>query len=352
MLIAMGIEWIVSVQVILFVVIYSYSMHIMLEHNNGAYICFLKALVTLKVNWLCCCYRGIVEEQLATLCHPVMTKKQRSAMVTVVSAGSQGDEGINVNGMELSIETRTVVHEESRDWHYLCWVCRELAFLCGNTLTVTAIDNDFLSVNVIHNCSRIYARRTKWSSKLSNSSTGRKSTSIFQWCERCFWKSDFGWNDIHYRITILCHGTKGELLSLGLYLCTFHHHLHSHWVTLIVILGTSHTMSFPLIDNAFPAHHDILFVIVIAASVIGLIIQLLIGVLVYRKLRHYPKTHQKFKIMFVICVLCACCITLAALVENVLQLMSLPAYQFAYYAAWFFLFIFFGTLLATVEFVC
>lgn len=145
---------------------------------------------------------------------------------------------------------------------------------------------------------------------------------------------------------------KEGVAKPGLYLFTFYYHLHSHWVMFIVIDWTSNPMSFPLIDNAFPEHHDILFVIVIAASVIGLIIQLLIGVLVYRKLRHYPKTHQKFKIMFVICVLCACCITLAALVENVLQLMSHPAYQFAYYVAWFFLFIFFGTLLATVEFIC
>ena len=115
MLIVMGIGWMGYIQIILFVVMYSYSMHIMLEHNNGAYICFLKALVTLKVTLLCCCCRGIIEEQLATLCQPVMTTKQRSAMVTVVSAQSQREEGINVNGMELSVETRTVVDEESRD---------------------------------------------------------------------------------------------------------------------------------------------------------------------------------------------------------------------------------------------
>ena len=115
MLFAMGIEWTHGIQNGLFTVLYSCSMYIMLEHNNGAYVRFLKSLVTLKAHWLCCCYRGIVEEQLATLCQPVMTKKEISTMVTVVSAGSQREEGINVNGMELSIETRTVVDEESRD---------------------------------------------------------------------------------------------------------------------------------------------------------------------------------------------------------------------------------------------
>ena len=92
----------------------SVSMYLMMEHNKNEYVKFLRAVYYVRLYWLCCCCGHIVNDQLHELDDNIIELKNHvSGNANSVNAVQQNVhtpvEKIKTTGMELSIETITVV---------------------------------------------------------------------------------------------------------------------------------------------------------------------------------------------------------------------------------------------------
>ena len=109
------IRWLLScLQMLAFNVVtvsLSFAMYLMMEHNESEYIKFLKLIYHLKLHFCCCRCRFIVMEQLEDLdkdVKQISVGYEGSKDMTPASHETIEPEKLNVNGMELSIETTKV----------------------------------------------------------------------------------------------------------------------------------------------------------------------------------------------------------------------------------------------------
>ena len=92
----------------------TYSMYLMMDHNQTEYVQFLKFLRWFKLHWICCKWRYIVHEQLNEL------RQEEVVILNMVIRGptietnvsSLNDQKIKTNGNELSVDTCTVPMEQ------------------------------------------------------------------------------------------------------------------------------------------------------------------------------------------------------------------------------------------------
>ena len=91
----------------------NYSMYLMMDHNKDKYFRFLTRIYTLRLNYLCCCCRGMVEKQLAVfdknmngmtevIASDTANKKRNEESQTNISIH---DQKIDTNGVELSVKS-------------------------------------------------------------------------------------------------------------------------------------------------------------------------------------------------------------------------------------------------------
>ena len=87
----------------------SYSMFLMQDHNTSEYVAFLRFIKRYKCIWCFCCFGSMVNEEYRMLVDNVeqrIFEQEESAQSHNPSADVEY--GINVNGMELSVATKTV----------------------------------------------------------------------------------------------------------------------------------------------------------------------------------------------------------------------------------------------------
>ena len=93
-------------------VLVSYSMFLMQDHNTSEYILFLRFIKRYKCIWCFCCFGSMVNEQYRMLADNVeqRTSEQEQSAQTENTRNASADVeyGINANGMELSVATKTV----------------------------------------------------------------------------------------------------------------------------------------------------------------------------------------------------------------------------------------------------
>ena len=87
-------------------------MLLMQDHNKSKYLIFLQIVHRLRLNWICCCWRNMVANQLEELelkSVDVRENKQKvnRAQKSVFETEDQSlqDQRIDANPMELSAET-------------------------------------------------------------------------------------------------------------------------------------------------------------------------------------------------------------------------------------------------------
>eukprot|EP01084_Bolivina_argentea_P042645 78622_1 len=97
-----------------YMIVLSYSMSLMQAHNTCEYIKFLKFLCYFRLNYICCCYKHIVDEQLIIIASDNMAKDKHGENINDKSSGDtkyetgdlpEGPARIQQIGCELSIET-------------------------------------------------------------------------------------------------------------------------------------------------------------------------------------------------------------------------------------------------------
>jgi len=107
-------------------------------------------------------------------------------------------------------------------------------------------------------------------------------------------------------------------------------------------------MTLFLLDKAFNEQLATLRIIQISGVGIALVIQMLIGLLAFSKMRHHPATGRELKLMFFVSLFSACSYGVVHIVQSVLALESDPNVQYAFYVASVFLCLFFMNLLLTL----
>ena len=90
----------------------SYSMFLMQDHNTSEYIAFLRFIRRYKCIWCFCCFGSMVNEQYRMFEENVeqrVSEQGKSAQTeNTRNASADVVYGINANGMELSVATKTV----------------------------------------------------------------------------------------------------------------------------------------------------------------------------------------------------------------------------------------------------
>ena len=93
------------------------SMYLMMDHNKSEYIKFLRIIIKLKLNWICCCCRDIATEQLMeldvilNLQEVVNTKKLNETEFNTM------DHSLPQTPKDLQVETSevTITYQQSTD---------------------------------------------------------------------------------------------------------------------------------------------------------------------------------------------------------------------------------------------
>ena len=89
----------------------SISMYLMQDHNSTEYMLFIKSLYRSKLYFCCCCLSGMVKDEYQV----IMSDMDKTEMQRETEAKRNTELDLRTvsplgSGMELSIETRTVVH--------------------------------------------------------------------------------------------------------------------------------------------------------------------------------------------------------------------------------------------------
>ena len=91
---------------------YTYSMYLMMSHNEEEYVKFLRRIYWFKLHWICCKYRFIVSDQLEEIdgdaLKLVAMNSDSPEENTVETCVTTNDCKIKTNGCELSVESTIV----------------------------------------------------------------------------------------------------------------------------------------------------------------------------------------------------------------------------------------------------
>ena len=86
-------------------IFYSISMYLMMEHNDKAYAKFLRCTYRLKLHYLCCCYRGIISNQVRdSIIEQESNEDETTNAVTTKTEGDYKDQ----NNATTTYETHDI----------------------------------------------------------------------------------------------------------------------------------------------------------------------------------------------------------------------------------------------------